>query len=64
MKTLVCTEFDTTDTTLCVNEVWVDEPSLLPELTAEDGALIGVGLFGLMATAYLLKTLFRNARNS
>ena len=45
----------------CSQVVWVEDSSgWLPELSHEDGALIGAALFGLMAVAYLL----RRARKS
>jgi len=64
MKVLTCSEFDATDPNLCITQAWVEQASLLPELTAEEGAQIGLAFFGLMALAYIFKTLFRNARNS
>lgn len=41
----------------CSAVVWVDESSLgwLPELSSEDGGLIGGALFALMAVAWLLR---------
>lgn len=43
-------------TETCSQVVWVEDGSgWLPELSHEDGGLIGGALFGLFAVAYLLR---------
>lgn len=50
-----------TATQTCSAVVWVEDASgWLPELSAQDGANLGMAFFGLMAVAYLL----RKARRS
>lgn len=61
MKYLACAEFDP-DTGECITEVWVDTPpSLLPELTVEEGVQLGLAFFGLLLVAFLFRFLRHSA---
>lgn len=49
MKVLACVEFHP-DTEACTAQAWIDPPTLLPPLSAEDGAAIGIQLVWVYAT--------------
>jgi hypothetical protein len=57
-RVLTCTEFDEL-TQECTASVWLEEPTLLPELSVEDARLIGEALLLCWLVAYLLKKLIR-----
>lgn len=63
MKYLACAEFDP-DTGECITEVWVDTPSVLPELTAEEGAEIGAHIALLLIVAFLFRLIRRIAERT
>jgi len=41
----------------CTQPVWVPVPSLVPSLTAGDGALIGFAILAIWAVAYMSRAL-------
>ncbi len=53
-KILACVAYDeTTDT--CTTQAWIDQPSLLPSLTIEQGFQIGGSIALLWATAFIFR---------
>lgn len=49
MKVLACVEYDP-QTEACTAQAWIDPPTLLPPLSVEDGAVIGMKLVWVFVT--------------
>jgi len=47
-------DFDTATRT-CEQEIWIPQPSIIPELTVEDAQAIGLAIAGLWALAFALR---------
>lgn len=57
-KYMACTEFDPATET-CTAAVWVDMPSLLPKLSAENGAALGACIALIWLAAFVLGPMMR-----
>lgn len=47
-------DFDTATRT-CAQEIWIPQPSIVPELTVEDAQAIGLAIAGLWALAFAFR---------
>jgi hypothetical protein len=55
-----CAQLDyDASTGTCTNEVWLDQPALLPPLSVEEGLLISGAMITVICTAQGLKMLRR-----
>ena len=61
MKYLTCVD-DVPPQGECTQTAWVDEPTLFPDLSVEDGAALGAAVFGAFFVAWIFRTLSRNAQ--
>jgi hypothetical protein len=60
MKVLACMEYDAA-TGQCMQEAWVEQPSLLPPLTPEQGSQIGWSIMLMWVSIACLVMLARKA---
>ncbi|TAA08848.1 hypothetical protein [Pseudoxanthomonas winnipegensis] len=51
MKVLTCTSYDTATAT-CTEQVWADEPVIIPPMSAEDGLLLSGLMWGPVILAW------------
>jgi hypothetical protein len=55
---LSCPNFDSSTNT-CLEEVWIDQPGLLPPLPADQGLVIAGSMITVAATAWAFKAIRR-----
>lgn len=41
----------------CTQEIWIPQPSIVPELTVEDAQAIGLAIAYLLAVAFVLRVI-------
>ncbi|MGO4703559.1 hypothetical protein [Dyella sp. 2RAB6] len=55
VKYYACTQFD--DAGQCVTAVWIDQPTVIPPLSFEDGGAIGMQMFIGIVGVYVVRKL-------
>lgn len=56
VRACASSDFDTATGT-CAHEVWILQPSIVPELTIEDAQQIGLAIAYLLAVAFVFRTI-------
>lgn len=54
MRVLVCLDVEPAVDGTCTSEAWVDQPTLLPPLSVEEGLLLSGAMITVMCTAWSL----------
>lgn len=55
-------DFDT-QTGTCTQEIWIPQPSIIPELTIADAQQIGLSIAYLLAVAFVFRTIRKFLEN-